>query len=57
METIWFIAIAALWIGYLLLEGFDLGVGMHMLVSARGEGQRRSCSTPSARSGTATKCG
>ena len=41
METIWFIAIAALWIGYLLLEGFDLGVGMHMLVSARTEGQRR----------------
>lgn len=41
LPTIWFIAIAALWIGYLLLEGFDLGVGMHMLVSARGEGQRR----------------
>ena len=41
LPTIWFIAIAALWIGYLLLEGFDLGVGMHMLVSARTEGQRR----------------
>ena len=41
LPTIWFIAIAALWIGYLLLEGFDLGVGMHMLVSARSEGQRR----------------
>jgi cytochrome d ubiquinol oxidase subunit II len=41
LPTIWFIAIAALWIGYLLLEGFDLGVGMHMLVSARSEKQRR----------------
>jgi cytochrome bd ubiquinol oxidase subunit II len=41
LPTIWFIAIAALWIGYLLLEGFDLGVGMHMLVSARTENQRR----------------
>ena len=41
LPTIWFVAIAALWIGYLLLEGFDLGVGMHMLVSARTEKQRR----------------
>ena len=41
LPTIWFIAISALWIGYLLLEGFDLGVGMHMLVSARSESQRR----------------
>ena len=41
LPTIWFIAVAALWIGYLLLEGFDLGVGMHMLVSARSESQRR----------------
>ena len=41
LPTIWFVAIAALWIGYLLLEGFDLGVGMHMLVSARTENQRR----------------
>ena len=37
LPTIWFIAIAALWIGYLLLEGFDLGVGMHMLVGVRGD--------------------
>ncbi len=41
LPTIWFIAIAALWVGYLVLEGFDLGVGMHMLVSARDEKQRR----------------
>ena len=41
LPVIWFVAIAALWIGYLLLEGFDLGVGMHLLVSARGKEQRR----------------
>jgi len=41
LPTIWFIAIAALWIGYLLLEGFDLGVGMHMLVSSKNDVQRR----------------
>ena len=41
LPTIWFIAIGALWIGYLVLEGFDLGVGMHMLFSGRGNTQRR----------------
>ena len=41
LPTVWFIAIAALWIGYLLLEGFDLGVGMHMLVTARSNSERR----------------
>ena len=41
LPTLWFVAIAALWIGYLLLEGFDLGVGMLMLTSTRDEKQRR----------------
>ncbi|MBI5161221.1 MAG: cytochrome d ubiquinol oxidase subunit II [Micrococcales bacterium] len=41
LAIVWFAAIALLWIGYLLLEGFDLGVGMHMLVSARSENDRR----------------
>lgn len=41
LPTVWFILIALLWVGYLLLEGFDLGVGMHMLVSARTENRRR----------------
>jgi cytochrome d ubiquinol oxidase subunit II len=41
LPVVWFIAIALLWTGYILLEGFDLGVGMHMLVSARDEKQRR----------------
>ncbi|EPR75853.1 Cytochrome d ubiquinol oxidase subunit II [Leifsonia rubra CMS 76R] len=41
LPTVWFIAIAALWIGYLLLEGFDLGVGMLLLFSTRNDKQRR----------------
>ncbi|WP_395639304.1 cytochrome d ubiquinol oxidase subunit II [Pseudolysinimonas sp.] len=41
LPTVWFIAIAVLWIGFLLLEGFDFGVGMHLLVRARGEQERR----------------
>jgi cytochrome d ubiquinol oxidase subunit II len=41
LPTVWFALIAVLWIGYLFLEGFDLGVGMHMLFSARNENQRR----------------
>jgi cytochrome d ubiquinol oxidase subunit II len=41
LPNIWFIAIALLWIGYLLLEGFDLGVGMHMLITAKDEPSKR----------------
>ena len=41
LPTIWFVAIAALWVGYLILEGFDLGVGMHLLTSTKDNTQRR----------------
>ncbi|GAB3387681.1 cytochrome d ubiquinol oxidase subunit II [Humibacter soli] len=41
LPTLWFILIAVLWTGYLFLEGFDLGVGMHVLISARNETDRR----------------
>lgn len=41
LPTLWFILIAVLWTGYLFLEGFDLGVGMHMLLTARSENDRR----------------
>lgn len=41
LPTLWFILIAVLWIGYLFLEGFDLGVGMLMKFWARNESQRR----------------
>ncbi|QHC66697.1 cytochrome d ubiquinol oxidase subunit II [Rathayibacter sp. VKM Ac-2759] len=41
LPTVWFVAIAALWTGYLFLEGFDLGVGMHLLLTARNDSDRR----------------
>jgi cytochrome bd ubiquinol oxidase subunit II len=41
LSTVWFIAIAVLWIVFLLLEGFDFGVGMHLLVRGRTEEERR----------------
>ncbi|MFD1722395.1 cytochrome d ubiquinol oxidase subunit II [Amnibacterium endophyticum] len=41
LPVIWFGVIALLWTGYLLLEGFDLGVGMHMLLTARSGKERR----------------
>lgn len=41
LPTVWFFAIGALWVGYLLLEGFDLGVGMHLLVRGRTESRKR----------------
>ncbi|MGN6302880.1 MAG: cytochrome d ubiquinol oxidase subunit II, partial [Angustibacter sp.] len=28
LTTVWFLLIALLWTGYLVLEGFDFGVGM-----------------------------
>lgn len=41
LPTLWFVLIAVLWTGYLFLEGFDLGVGMHVLLSARSDTDRR----------------
>ena len=41
LSTTWFCAVAVLWIGYLFLEGFDLGVGMLMKLFARDEAERR----------------
>ena len=41
LPTLWFILIAVLWIGYLVLDGFDLGVGMLMKGWAKNESQRR----------------
>ena len=41
LATFWFIVIAFLWVGYLFLEGFDLGVGMLMKLFARDERERR----------------
>ena len=41
LTTFWFITIAVLWIGYLVLEGFDFGVGMLLPVLGRNDTERR----------------
>ena len=41
LPTIWFVLIAVLWLGYLFLEGFDLGVGMLLKGFAKDERERR----------------
>jgi len=41
LQTIWFALIAILWVGYLVLEGFDFGVGILLLVLGRSEPERR----------------
>ncbi|SMY12586.1 cytochrome d ubiquinol oxidase subunit II [Brevibacterium jeotgali] len=41
LPVIWFVLIAVLWLGFLFLEGFDLGVGILMKTFARDERERR----------------
>ena len=44
LPTVWFVAIAVLWTGYFVLEGFDFGVGILLPVlgrGPRGEADRR----------------
>jgi cytochrome bd ubiquinol oxidase subunit II len=41
LSDLWFIAIAVLWAGYFVLEGFDFGVGILLPVLGRDEGCRR----------------
>ncbi|MBF0816694.1 cytochrome d ubiquinol oxidase subunit II [Microbacterium paludicola] len=41
LAIVWFIAIGLLWVGFLVLEGFDLGVGMHMIFRAKDDKDRR----------------
>jgi cytochrome d ubiquinol oxidase subunit II len=41
LSDLWFIAIAVLWAGYFVLEGFDFGVGILLPVLGRDEDRRR----------------
>lgn len=41
LQILWFILIAVLWIGYLVLEGFDYGVAMLVPFLAKNEKERR----------------
>ena len=40
LQTLWFVLIAVLWAGYLILEGFDFGVGTLLHVVGRTESER-----------------
>ncbi len=41
LSTVWFLLIAVLWTGYLVLEGFDFGVGMLLPILGRKDTERR----------------
>jgi cytochrome d ubiquinol oxidase subunit II len=41
LEVLWFCAIALLWVGYFVLEGFDFGVGMLLRFVGRDRVERR----------------
>lgn len=41
LPALWFIIIAILWTGYLVLEGFDFGVGMALPILGRTDKERR----------------
>jgi cytochrome bd ubiquinol oxidase subunit II len=41
LQTLWFILIAVLWIGFFFLEGFDFGVGMLLPFLGREDKERR----------------
>jgi cytochrome d ubiquinol oxidase subunit II len=41
LESLWFLLIAVLWMGYFLLEGFDFGVGMLYPFLGRDDAERR----------------
>ena len=41
LQTFWFLALGFFWIGYLVLEGFDFGVGMLLPVLGKDETDRR----------------
>ncbi|MBN1661918.1 MAG: cytochrome d ubiquinol oxidase subunit II, partial [Anaerolineae bacterium] len=41
LQTLWFILIAILWIGFFFLEGFDFGVGMLMPFLGKKDVERR----------------
>jgi cytochrome d ubiquinol oxidase subunit II len=57
LAEIWFALFVIIVAGYLILDGFDMGVGMLVIPMGKNDDERRRCSTASARSGTATRSG
>ncbi len=41
LETLWFVLVCVLWIGFMFLEGFDFGVGMLLMVVGKSPEERR----------------
>jgi len=41
LQTLWFLLIGVLWIGFFILEGFDFGVGILLRVLGRDETEKR----------------
>ena len=41
LQTIWFVLIAILWIGFFVLEGFDYGVGLVLPFLGKKDEERR----------------
>src|SRR5579871_2349373 len=41
LETLWFVLIGVLWVGYFVLEGFDFGVGILLRALARDDAEKR----------------
>ena len=44
-QTVWFLLIAVLWVGYFILEGFDFGVGVLLPFVSKNEADRRAVLT------------
>ena len=45
LNSLWFLLIAVLWVGYFVLEGFDFGVGILLKTVAKTQGERRAVLT------------
>jgi cytochrome bd ubiquinol oxidase subunit II len=41
LHTLWFIALAILWVGFFVLEGFDFGVGMLHMFTGKNDTEQR----------------
>jgi cytochrome d ubiquinol oxidase subunit II len=41
LQTLWFLLIGVLWVGYFILEGFDFGVGILLRAVGRNEAEKR----------------
>jgi hypothetical protein len=57
LRGFWFVVIGVLWAGYLVLEGFDFGVGMLMRLVGHSDAERKAVigtapPSPPSRTGT-----